>query len=74
MTAPSKPSGSEGQLSDVETSKSRAILDNLRENVYTLIDQEISATLPRKGKAARESSTRQLPLELYDDDGNLIFG
>ena len=74
MSAPSKPSGSDGQLSPSEASKSRAILDKLRENVYTLIDQEVQATLPRKGEEARESSTRQLPLELYDDDGNLIFG
>jgi len=72
--SPSKPSGSAGQLSEHDDQVARKILDKLRENVYTLIDQEISATLPRKGKAARESSSVQPSLELYDDEGNLIFG
>ena len=72
MSDPSKPSSSAGQLSVVDDQVARKILDKLRENVYTLIDQEVSATLPRKGKTAR--SDVQLGLELYDADGNLIFG
>ena len=72
MSDPSKPSDSDGQLPLHDDQVARKIMDKLRENVYTLIDQEVSATLPRKGKTAR--SDVQLGLELYDADGNLIFG
>ena len=67
----SKPIDSEGQLPE---STHRNRMDSLRFRVQRLIDQELESTLPRKGKAGGESSNTQLPLELYDDDGNLIFG
>ena len=71
MTGPSKPAASDGQLPGVDHRKR---MDSLAFRVQRLIDQELESTLPRKGKTARESSIVQLGFELYDADGNLIFG
>ncbi len=70
MTGPSRPIGSDGQLSLFEVD--RKVLDSLRFRIERLISQEISATLPVQGRTARESSSVQP--ELFDSDtGRCIF-
>ncbi len=59
-------------LEQVATTKDRKVLDSLRFRIERLIDQELSATPPRKGRTARESAIVQP--ELFDDQGRLIFG
>ena len=72
MTSPSKPAVSDGQLPLHDDQVAARIMRKLRGRVDDLIDENAPATLPRKGKKAR--SVVQIPLELYDADGNLIFG
>ncbi len=72
MSGPSKPSGSDGQLPLHDDQVAAKIMRRLHNDVEDLIDAAERATLPRKGKTAR--SAVQPSLELYDDDGNLIFG
>jgi len=44
-------------------------------NIERLIDQELSANPPYRGKTARESSSVQTQPELFDDvTGRRIFG
>ena len=69
---PSKPADSDGQLPLHDDQVAARIMRKLRGRVDDLIDEHVSATPPRKGRTAR--SVVQLPLELYDADGNLIFG
>ena len=69
-----KASDSDGQLPVHDDRTARRIMRRLHNDVEDLIDAAERATLPRKGKKARESSSVQLEFELYDEDGNLIFG
>ncbi len=72
---PSLPAAGHREMSSEELSGAHKVLDSLRFRVCRLIDQELAATLPGKGRTARESSSVQPQLELFDDDtGEMIFG
>jgi len=73
MSSPSVPSDV-GDLSPLEEAIANKVLDSLRFRIQRLIDQELSATTPYRGKAARKSSRVQSQYELFDDEGRLIFG
>jgi len=74
MTGPSKPADSEGQLSGVELARAQKILRDIRVKVDKLIDREIRANVAYSDQTARKSSRVPSEPELFDDDGNLIFG
>ncbi len=72
--APSKRADSAGRLPLFDAERSRQIMDDLHFKVERLIHEETCATPPRKGRTARESSSVQIGSELFDHEGNLIFG
>jgi len=68
-------SGSDGNRRRDDWIAAHNILDSLRFRIERLIDQELSANPPYRGKTARESSSVQTQPELFDDvTGRRIFG
>jgi len=72
--SPSRPSSSAGQLSGAELARAQKVLRDLRVKVDKLIDREIRANVAYSDQTARKSSRVPSEPELFDEDGNLIFG